>query len=168
MKKISLFLLSFLILMGQFSYKTTLVLGQEQQEDDKSAIREVVRIFYESAGKEDFTTALSQVSPNFTCVINGETMDYNKHEAFLRKASTRTYKKFFRLSLLNIKTTNIEIKGNKASAAVSYDWKGFNRDLLEDKTGQKNRLVHFAKENGAWKITWFGNVDGSLDFNPDK
>ena len=159
MKRLSLFLL-LVLLATQFSCKIAPVLAQEQEEANKLAIQEVMKAFYESTSLDDYDSALKQISPNFSCVINGETMDYSKHEVFLKNSMERTYKRFIRFSQYNIETPNLDISGdgNKAVAVVGYDWKGFDSEDLIDKSGHTKRLVHLTKENGAWKITCIGPV----------
>lgn len=154
MKKSSLLFL-FLALTLQFIPETTPVFAQDQ-EADKSAIRQVLKTFYESTGKEDFNSALAQISPNFSCIINGQTMDYNEHKAYLKSTIEDTNNKFLHYIQDNIEVTYLDINGSKAVAVVDYDWKGFAAEGLVDKSGHRRRLIHLAKENGAWKITCMG------------
>jgi hypothetical protein len=101
MKRFGLFLF-FVLLAFQLSCKIAPVLAQEQEEDNKLAIQDVIKIFYESMGASDLNSALKQISPNFSCVINGETLDYNKHEVFLKESINRVSESFILYSNFNI------------------------------------------------------------------
>ncbi len=157
MKRPILFLL-LVLLAAQFSCKIAPVLAQEQEEDNRAAALEVVKAFYESTEKGDYNSALQQISPNFSCVINGEKMDYNRHKAYLKDSLELNYKRFLRFSLYNVRV-NLEGSGDSAIAEVDFYWKGYDSIALVDKTGYRKRVAHLAKENGVWKITCLGPLD---------
>lgn len=157
MKRSILFLL-LVLLAAQFSCKIAFVLAQEQEEDSRLAAVEVIKTFYESVGKGDLDSALKLISPNFSCFINGETMDYKRHEVFLKDSLELTHKRFIRFSLYNVRV-NLEVSGDNAIAEVDLYWKGFDTIVFVDKSGYRKRMVNLAKENGVWQITCIGPLE---------
>lgn len=150
MKKGS-FLFLFLILAVQVSCKIAPLLAQEG--DDNRAIQEVIKTFYESDGRGDLSSAVNQISPNFSAVVNGATLDYDKNYAFMKKTSQDRDEKALDYSNYNIRTTKLNINGNNAVAEVDYDWQAVDRKTNRDRSGHKKRALSLAKEKGIWKIT---------------
>ena len=150
MKRLGFFLL-LAFLAVQISYKIAPLLAQEG--DDSLAIQNVIKTFYESSARSDLNSEVNQISPNFSAVVNGETLDYNKNIIFMKTMNERRDGETLDYSNYNYKTTKLNINGNSAVAEVDFDWQGVNRKTNQDVFGHLKRSLSLAKENGTWKIT---------------
>jgi hypothetical protein len=141
----------FFILLAHGSCKIAPVLAQG--EDDAAAIQNVIKIFYESNGQGDVSSALNMLSSNFSCVIDGKTLDYDAHAIFLQEGIDKRSKVFANYSFYNIQILSLDLNGNNAVAAIELEWEGFDVNELKRKSGYKDRSIFLNKETGKWKIT---------------
>ena len=155
LKKLILFL--FLSLLLQFNNKSAFVFAQETGELAK--IEKTISTFYYKFAAKDLDAMLKEVSPNFSMVAEGKTLDYEKHKIYTKGRIDSLTRRFLAFSIDDLKVSKSDIKGDKAYVEIEYVWGGVNPKTFEKKTGHTKRAVTLAKEKGLWKITSVSSLD---------
>lgn len=151
MKKITLFM-SFILAL-QFCNRITFVYSQEDAEIVE--IKKVVRIIVEAFIYNDAPSVMQFISKNYSAKDGKE--DYEAVKKTIETTIFELSQIFVDSHIKDIHFNRIEIddKTHKAIAEYEIYFNGFNLELLEERNRIIGETVHFAKENGIWKIIFF-------------
>ena len=141
-----------LILTVQIGHR--IVPGIAQEDIDAQEIKKVIEAFLENFMYKKLDPAMEQVSANYYVKTNdNNVVDYEKFRSKTGKLINAFSQKYTDYTIIDVKVFKLDVQGNKASAEISYNWKGFNLDTLTEESGKVEKLVYLAKEQGSWKIT---------------
>lgn len=154
MKKMFLFII--FIFVSQISYKATPVLAENK--DETTAIRKVIESHLEALAHKDLNSMMSQISTNYSRADKaGNIEDY----AILKSNIENALKNIINISITDLKITNLDIKGNKATLEMEYILKGVNSATAKAVNKRQKRVASLAKEGGSWKIVNLKNIKDS-------
>ncbi len=145
MKKWLLFLIFTLIV--QAGYRITPV--SAENKEDATAIKTVIENYLEGSAKGNLNAAMSQISPNYSSLDKGrKVINYAEFRSNLGKFLERVKD----VSITGLKTSNLNVAGNRASLEAVYNFKGVNLETSENVSIERTIEVNLIKENGFWKI----------------
>jgi hypothetical protein len=150
MKRVILFLV--FILAIHFAYRANLILAAS--EEDATAIQKVIEKYLEGISKSDLDLVMSQLSLNYSGpgYRNIGVLDYAGVKSALAER-IEMQKEHTKISISDLKITNLNIKDNKATLELEYILRTRRLDDTGISINERNtRSVSLAKENGSWKI----------------
>jgi len=146
MKKWLLLLIFSLII--QAGYRVTPV--SADSKEDATAVKTVIENYLESNAKGDLNAAMSQISTKYSSFDKDrKAIDYKGFKSNLENFLKRVKN----ASITDLKISNLNVVGDKATLDAAYNFKGVN--LETSKNISIERIVEFSlvKVNGSWKIS---------------
>ncbi len=148
MKKWVLFLV--LISIVQVSYSINPALAQTKEE---SAIKQVIENHIKGIANEDLDLVMQQISTNYSAINRLRKKDYEKTDYNkFRSRMAEGFKKVDNASISDVKITNINVQGVKATLVEEYNIKGYRVDTAKSLNVRVRTKVYLVKEGNSWKI----------------
>ncbi|KPK99037.1 MAG: hypothetical protein AMJ95_01075 [Omnitrophica WOR_2 bacterium SM23_72] len=149
------------ILGIQLCCNTRFVLATDDKATIEKEAKEIVETFLQGFVNKNIDSMMQVVSVNYSEIKDGNVRDYDKFKSEFKSFMDDFYDQYIDNSFSDIHIYNLTLTDDKVFFEVEWYGKAFNLDSLQEISGQRRRAVTLVKEDGAWKIAEWRELNPS-------